>query len=242
MKNKIIDSISIILPIYNEEKRIKRSLNNLNYIKKKFNKIKTEFILINDGSFDNTDNIIKKFVKENNIDLSYIFYKKNKGKGFALKKGVKKSKNAWVLTCDVDFSTSPLEVLNWIRSNQINEKNICYFGSRKLKKSKIKYLIIRKFVGLLLSFILKLILKINIKDTQCGFKMYHHNTAKKIFKKLKENGFVHDIEIILIAKKLNFLIKELPITWSHKKNSKINIFIHGLEFLYKILILKLKNI
>jgi dolichyl-phosphate beta-glucosyltransferase len=243
MKDKIINSISIILPIYNEEKRLKKSLNNFLFIKEKFDKIKTEFILINDGSSDDTDNIIKNFIKEKkNINLKYISYKKNNGKGFALKKGVEKSKNQWVLTCDIDFSTNPLEVLNWIKNNEINEKNICYFGSRKLKKSKIEYLIIRKFMGLLLSLILKLVLKINTKDTQCGFKMYYHNTAKKIFKELKEKGFSHDIEIILIAKKKNFLIKELPVTWTHKDNSKINIFIHSLEFLYKIFILKIKNL
>jgi dolichyl-phosphate beta-glucosyltransferase len=242
MKNKIIKSISIILPIYNEEKRLKESLNNFLFIKKKFDKIKIEFILINDGSFDDTENIIKNFIKKKNINLKYISYKKNKGKGFALKKGVEKSKNQWVLTCDIDFSTNPLEVLNWIKSNEINEKNTCYFGSRKLKKSKIKYLKIRKFMGSLLSQILKLVLKINIKDTQCGFKMYYHKTAKTIFKKLKESGFTHDIEIILIAKEKNFLIKELPVTWTHKDNSKINIFIHSLEFLYKIFILKMKNL
>ena len=100
----------------------------------------------------------------------------------------------------------------------------------------------RKFIGFLFFLILKLTLQISIKDTQCGFKMYHYNTAKKIFKKLKENGFAHDIEIVLIAKKLNFLIKELPITWVHKKNSKIDIFRHGLEFVYKIFMLKIKNI
>ena len=64
MKDKIINSISIILPIYNEEKRLKKSLNNFLFIKEKFGKIKTEFILINDGSSDDTDNIIKNFIKK----------------------------------------------------------------------------------------------------------------------------------------------------------------------------------
>ena len=88
-----------------------------------------------------------------NIKIKYIYYKKNKGKGFALKKGIEKSKNQWILTCDIDFSTSPLEVLNWLKNNQINQKNICYFGSRNLKESKIKYLVIRKITGSFLSLI-----------------------------------------------------------------------------------------
>jgi glycosyltransferase involved in cell wall biosynthesis len=67
MKGKIINSISIILPIYNEEKRLKKSLNNFLFIKEKFDKIKTEFILINDGSSDDTDNIIKNFIKKKKI-------------------------------------------------------------------------------------------------------------------------------------------------------------------------------
>ena len=113
----MINSISIILPIFNEERRIKE---NLIKIKKfnlaKFIKIK-EFILVNDGSKDNTKNIIDNFIKKNKKvikNLKLINHKKNLGKGAALKTGIKKAKNQWILTSDIDFSVSLFELKNWI--------------------------------------------------------------------------------------------------------------------------------
>ena len=103
----MIKSISIILPVFNEEKRIKENLIKI----KKFNltnfiKIK-EFILVNDGSTDSTKNIIDNFIKKNKKtikNLKFINHKKNLGKGAALKTGIKKAKNQWILTSDIDFS------------------------------------------------------------------------------------------------------------------------------------------
>ena len=109
-----ITNISIIFPIYNEERRIKISLNNISKFiaKHKFKKI--EIILVDDGSNDQTENNIKFFLKKlMNNNIKYIKLNKNCGKGYALKKGVLTAKYDWVLTCDIDLSVDLKQIYNW---------------------------------------------------------------------------------------------------------------------------------
>lgn len=232
----MIKSISIIIPFYNEEKRIKRCLNTITRFKKKIN---IEFILVDDGSKDKSNLIVKNFIKkENNIKI--LTLKKNKGKGYAIKKGIDQAKNEWILTSDVDFSVSLNQIMIWINKKYLNQNCSIYFGSRSHNKSIVKAKIHRILLGKIFRFITRVILKIEINDTQCGYKLYRKNIATKIFKKLKTNRFEHDLEIVLNAKKLNYSITELPVTWTHKSNSKINLFIDPLKMFIGILLLKYK--
>lgn len=85
-------------------------------------------------------------------------------------------------------------------------------------------------------------LKIKIKDTQCGYKLYRKKDAIKIFKKMKSHGFEHDIEVVLICRKLDIKIQELPVNWVHKSGSKVNLFKDILKFFIKIFFLKKKYV
>jgi dolichyl-phosphate beta-glucosyltransferase len=241
----MIKSISIILPIFNEEKRIKE---NLIKIKKfnltKFIKIK-EFILVNDGSTDSTKNIIDNFIKKDKKaikNLKLINHKKNLGKGAALKTGIKKAKNQWILTSDIDFSVSLFELKNWIEKYiQFKKKDeIVFFGSRAHNKSIVNSKFYRKIIGYFLSKIIFYFLNIEIKDTQCGFKLYKKKIAKKLFSLIISKGFEHDIELTLILKKNNIKIIELPITWTHKEFSKVDILLDSIKILKSIYLFKNK--
>ena len=103
----MIKSLSIVFPLFNEEKRLSKLLREI----KKFsfkNKFNIEFIFINDGSTDNSLQILKNFKKINKekINFNIVSYKKNKGKGYALKKGVLKATKKWILTIDIDLSVT----------------------------------------------------------------------------------------------------------------------------------------
>jgi dolichyl-phosphate beta-glucosyltransferase len=234
----MIKSISIVIPFYNEKKRI---LSCLNQIKKfKNNKINTEFILVDDGSKDGTDLIIKKFLKKNHKIGKLIQNKNNMGKGYALKMGVSKSKNQWILTADMDMSVPLKQILIWIKNKYIKKESSIYFGSREHKDSIIEAKIYRKILGNIFRFIIKILLKIKIKDTQCGYKLYKKKAGKKIFRKLTINKFEHDLEIVLNAAKINHSITELPVRWSHKSSSKLNIFTDPIKMLYGIILLSFK--
>jgi len=243
----MIKSISIIFPIFNEQNRLHLTFSDISKFNKK-NKIRfLEYIFVDDGSNDNTYKIINNFIKKNknknkNIKFRLIKLEKNKGKGYALKKGIAKANNDWILTIDTDISVSLLEINNWVKKKYLNKKNLIYFGSRNLKKSKTSFKPHRKILGKIFSFMLNILFGITIADTQCGFKLYKKITAKIIFKKIKDHGYVHDVEVILIARKLKYFIKEIPITWIHRDNSKLNIFYDPILMLLKLLLIKKINL
>ncbi len=240
----MIKTLSVILPLYNEEKRLKNLFIKINEFKY-LNKNKLEFIFVDDGSNDNSYLLIKNFIKENKkrIDLKLVSYKNNKGKGFALKKGIAKAKHDWIITVDIDLSVKLEQIKIWQKKKLISQEFKVYFGSRLLVESKVKAKRDRKFIGFIFNIILRKILNSNllhIKDTQCGFKLYKRNIAKKIFKKLTENGYIHDVEILILLQKSNILVKEIPVEWRHKSGSKINLIIDSIIMLNNLLTLKKK--
>ena len=239
----MIESLTIILPLYNEEKRLKESFKKISkFLANNRIKIK-ELIFVDDGSTDNSSEIIKEYIKRNNLknkNLKLIKYKKNKGKGNAIKVGVKNSTGKWVLTSDIDFSVSLFEIINWQKKGYIENKYKVYFGSRSHKKSIVKSKLHRKVIGNLLRLIISFMLNIKLKDTQCGYKLYSRNIAKYVFSKMQSLKFEHDIEIVLILKKKKINIKELPVTWFHVPQSKVNLISDSIKVFKSIFILKKK--
>ena len=97
----MLDSISIIFPLYNEEERLLKFIFNLKKLIKQIRKKNFEIIIVDDGSNDNSENIIKNFLRKfKHKKIKHIYYKQNKGKGYALKKGVERATKNWILTCD----------------------------------------------------------------------------------------------------------------------------------------------
>jgi len=125
----MIKSILIIYPIFNEENRLAKTFGDIEKFDKSYSSIKKEYILVNDGSTDNTLLLIKKRFDKNK-KLRIINYEKNRGKGFALKQGVQHAQNDWLLTTDADCSVSNLQLNDWLKKNYINNINYIYFGSR----------------------------------------------------------------------------------------------------------------
>jgi len=219
----MIKSVSIIYPVFNEEKRLRKTFLDIIKFEKSNKFLKKEYIFVNDGSSDQTLSIIKKEFKNNkNIKVKLVSYNKNMGKGYALKRGVQIAKNDWVLTTDADCSVSNFQLIKWIQKKYLGQNNLIYFGSRNHPLSIVKKKTLRKIVGIIFKFVIRFFFSIKISDTQCGFKLYKLNAARKIFKKISTNDYMHDIEICIIAKKLNIKIKDLPLKWTHVDQSKIN--------------------
>ena len=244
----MIKSLSIIFPVYNEELRLKSSFNHILSFFKKKKPFKTEIIFVDDGSEDNSWSLINNFTnnfknskKNKKIIFQVIKSKKNLGKGSALKLGVKKAKCDWILTADVDMSVSLFQICNWIEKKYINKKYLVYFGTRKHEKSIVKSNFTRQVLGDVMSLLTNVILNIQIQDTQCGYKLYKKSFAKPIFFKMKDFGFNHDLEIILLLKSKNIEIKELPVKWKHKDNSRLNIFWDPVKMLLGIFLMKFRH-
>jgi len=241
----MIKSLSIIFPVFNEELRLKSSFSHIaSFLKKKKN-FKIEIIFIDDGSKDNSYNLITQFVQNlktnNRIKIKVIKSKRNLGKGSALKLGVKKAKHDWILTTDIDMSVSLFQFSNWMKKKLIHRKYFVYFGSRTHEKSIIKKNILRNVLGDIMRFFLSTILNIKMKDTQCGYKLYKKAVAKLIFSKLKNCGFEHDVELVLLLKSKRIKIRELPVKWTHKNSSSLNILWDPIKMLVGIFLLKFRK-
>ena len=238
----MIKSLSIVFPMFNETNRLFRTFKDIEKFKS-LNLIKdTEYIFVDDGSIDDSVRKINNFFRnKKNFNYKIVKIKSNKGKGNALKQGILKANKDWILTLDVDISVSLLQIKKWTNQKLINKENVIYFGSRNLKNSKIKFKFHRKILGIIFSFLLKILFNIDIKDTQCGFKLYKKKIAKRIFSKIKDAGFVHDVEVVLISKKYKYRLKELPVKWIHRKESKLNLYVDTLKMFYKLFIIK-KNL
>ena len=238
----MIKSLSIIFPVFNEELRLNSSFDHIKSFLRKRKNFKTEIIFVDDGSQDNSYKMIKNFIlgqnKKNKIRVLRL--KKNLGKGGALKLAVKKASYDWILTTDVDMSVSLFQIMEWLKKKFLNKKYFVYFGSRTHKRSIVKKNFFRNILGFIMRFLISLVLNINIKDTQCGFKLYKKKIAKIIFAKIKNNGFDHDLEIVLQLKLKKIKIVELPVRWIHKENSSLNVLLDPIKMFLGILRIRIR--
>jgi len=213
--------LSVIIPAYNEEKRLPKTLEEIDkYLRKQ--DYDYEILVVNDGSKDKTVEIAKGLISKIK-NLIVTGYKKNQGKGYAVRFGMLEAKGDYRLFTDADNSTSIDHVEKiW---PEFKKGFDIIIGSRDIKGavSDPPQPWIRK---LILGEGFKLYRKIIIglwetEDTQCGFKCFTKKATEKIFQKCRINRFAFDPEILVIAKKLGYEIKEIPIYWKNDPESKV---------------------
>lgn len=211
--------LSIIIPSYNEENRIKNTLLAIeDYLEDK--KLNAEIIIVNDGSKDRTREVVENY-KRKIEHLKLINLPKNCGKGFAVKSGVEASHGKYILFTDADNST-PIEEFEKLLI-QMKDKNAqLAIGSRYLRGSnvKIKQPYHRIFIGRVGNLLIRLFLIDDIMDTQCGFKLFEHRAAKELFSFQKVKRFGFDMEALVIAQNLNYKIIEVPVSWFNSDESR----------------------
>ena len=237
-------NLSIVIPLYNEEKRLKKTLPIISNFLKNSKKDKIEIIFVSDGSSDRTNDIIKKYklTKSKKYKIRFIKYKNNVGKGYAVKKGILAAKHNWILLCDTDLSVHPNQFKIWFNNKKIKSKKEAYYGSREHKNSIVKASIYRILLGFFFKKLIKYMFKIKLSDTQCGFKVFNKSYSKKIFKMIKSYRFAFDVELTILLNKNGIKIIELPLKWTHKTGSKLSIFKDAPRMIFDIILIKIKNI
>lgn len=208
--------ISLIIPIFNEEERI-HNLNALwDYIENR--KYIRELIVVNDGSTDKSLTLLTNFQKKTKCKL--ISYRKNKGKGYAIKKGILSARGTHVVFMDVDLSTPP-KMLGGLK--KIVRHTDIIVGTRKNNKAILlqRQPRIREVMGAFFTSISQKIIGVNVSDYTCGFKSFSKKAAKKIFTKQRINRWAFDAESLFLAKKYGFSISEFPVEWRDIKGTKV---------------------
>lgn len=213
--------LSVIIPAYNEEKRLPKTLREINsYLKKQT--YTSEIIVVSDGSSDKTVQVVKDLISEIN-NLKVLEFKERLGKGFGVREGIFEAKGEYRIFTDADNSTSIDQIEKMWPEFEAGYDIV--IGSRDIKGAvlTVPQPWLRK---VLLGGGFKLVRKIiiglwTIKDTQCGFKGFKGKAAQDIFSRITIRHFGFDPEVLVIAKKLGYKIKEVPITWVNDAQSKV---------------------
>jgi len=214
-------TISIIIPVYNEESNISSILNHIrNILSETF--FEYELIVINDGSTDKTEPVL---LREQKLDsrVKILSYPRNKGKGHAVKMGVLNSKGDVVCFLDGDLDISPCEIKNYIKELEGCDLVI---ASKAHPLSVITAPIVRKKLSKIFNIFVRLAVGIDIKDTQSGLKIGDGNALRRIFNVMLVKRYAFDVEMLAIASRLNLKIKESPIKITLDRPFKLREIVH----------------
>ncbi len=232
MENEIY--LSVVIPAYNEEKRIKKTLLDVDKFLSAQN-YSYEIIVVDDGSSDGTVKLVKNIGRDVE-NLRVIDNKENHGKGYVVRQGVMEAKGKYRLFMDADNATTIDQVQNLLPF--FNEGYDVVIGNRDLEESQIKkhQPFYKELLGDVGNLLIQILAVPGIKDTQCGFKCFSAEFVEKVFPKLKVDRWGFDIEILALAKKYGHKIKTVPVIWINDEESKVSIggYVNTLKELFQI--------
>lgn len=218
--NKIF--LSVIIPAYNEANRLPATLAEVDkYLSNQ--SFSYEIIVVNDGSADNTAEVVRRLLQSVR-NLKLIDQKLNCGKGAVVRTGMLEAAGDLCLFMDADNSTAISEIekiLPFFSSD--NGSYDVVIGSRAVRGARMEppQVFHKRIAGKLGNLFIQALLLRGIKDTQCGFKCFRREVARKIFSVAKINRWGFDAEILALAKELNYKIKEVPIYWVNHTQSHV---------------------
>jgi len=214
-----IPYLSVVIPAYNEEKRIGNTLEQImRYLNQK--PWDWDIVLVDDGSKDRTVEIAQKAITDSRLKILKNI--ENLGKGASIRKGMLSAKGKFRLFSDADLST-PIEELEKILPYTEKDYGVA-IGSRALKESQleVRQPFYREWMGRIFNCFVRLFVIGSIKDTQCGFKVFTAEAAESIFRVQRLSGFAFDVEVLFLARKKGFKIKEVPVRWINSPASKVH--------------------
>ncbi|MCA9385118.1 bifunctional glycosyltransferase family 2/GtrA family protein [Candidatus Dojkabacteria bacterium] len=214
--------ISIVIPAYNESHRIGKSITKiLEFISNHPDTVE-EIIVVDDGSTDNTKEIVSQF-----SEVVVISYEHNRGKGYALKRGVEAAKGDFIYLCDADLSTPISELPKFITYASTYD---CVIGSRGLRESRERNQPLRSLLGKFGNILINILLDLDITDTQCGFKLISKE-CKAYFSQVSTDRWGYDFEFLYIVRTKNKKIKEIPVQWDAAGGSRVGVKAYATTFI-----------
>ena len=224
---------SIVIPAYNEGARLGVTLNRvLSYITAQG--WDAEVIVVNDGSRDQTPDLVRNF-SEKHPALKLLENPGNRGKGYSVRNGMLNATGDMLLFSDADLS-SPIEEAPKLFEALEAGADIA-IGSRWLKPElqSHRQSLLRQLYGRLFNLILRVVLGLNFKDTQCGFKAVTRRAALEIFPKQMIERWGFDPEILYLACRSGLKIREVPVVWAHSEGTRINPLRDGIRMFGEVL-------
>ncbi|MDR3698547.1 MAG: glycosyltransferase family 2 protein [Candidatus Sulfopaludibacter sp.] len=211
-------SISIIIPAYNEEKRLPSTLK---IVKAYLDRTPWDFcevVVVDDGSRDGTAAVAES------AGVRVLRNPGNRGKGYTVRHGMMEARGEWSLFTDADLS-SPIDELAklWDAVEQSGAQGA--IGSRALDRKLVgvHQPPFREIMGRVFNLVMRLVTGLPFHDTQCGFKLFQTRAAHEIFRRQLLDGFGFDVEVLFIAKRLGFRTLEVPVRWNDVAGTKVSL-------------------
>lgn len=202
------EKLSVVVPAYNEGKNIYENLRKMDEMIGSFSN-NYELIVVNDGSHDNTkEEIVRAATQSSHIIPAG--YETNRGKGGAIREGVQCATGKYIAFLDADLDLSPMHLKSFMEKMS-QSGAVAVIGSKLHKDSDVDYPLPRRIMSIGYYVILKVMFRLNIKDTQTGVKLFQAEMLKQVITHVTSNGFAYDIEILALITMFGGKIEEMPV-------------------------------
>jgi dolichyl-phosphate beta-glucosyltransferase len=215
-------SISIVIPAYNEERRLPATLRSvLDYLGTS-DWQGWEIVVVNDGSKDGTAAVAAEFAASR-PGIRVLENPGNRGKGYSVRHGMLEARNDWVLFTDSDLS-APIEEVDKMVAAAGSQGASVVIGSRALDRRLIQVhqSLFREAAGRIFNLLMRVAIGLPFADTQCGFKLFERSAAQQVFRRQRIERWGFDAEVLFIARRLGYKTIEVPVRWSHAEGTKVS--------------------
>jgi len=226
--------LSIIIPAYKEEENISGTLSSITeYLRGK--DLLCEVILIDDGSTDSTVSKAHDFAGKL-PHFRVIESTPNMGKGFVLRKAMLEASGEWLMFMDADSSVLVSELDDFLPL--LNEEYDIYIASRRIAGSDVDMPLKRELFGKIYIILARIVLGLKVSDINCGFKLFSRRAARDVFSRQIMNDWSYDAEVLNLANKSGYKIKEIPVKWVYKDTSKVSPLRDGIKSFWSLIRIK----
>ena len=227
--------LSIIIPAYNEEKRLPNTLEQVfRFLEDQ--SYTSEVIVVENGSNDRTYETADEFTKQHkNL---FVIHDEQRGKGGAVQRGVREARGEYVLFCDADLSM-PVEEVNKFLPPALNDFDIAIASREAPGAVRYNEPYYRHLTGRVFNMLIRLMVLPNLQDTQCGFKCLRAEVARDIFRFQTLTGWAFDVELLYIARHHGYRVIEIPIDWYFNADSKVRVLRDSWRMFVDLLVIRL---
>jgi glycosyltransferase involved in cell wall biosynthesis len=215
-----IPALSVIVPTFNEERCIREFLERVSAFLES-QELMWEIVVVDDGSSDQTVARVEH-AKEADARIR-LLTQPHRGKGAAVRKGMLGALGAWRLMTDADLSVAPDEWATFLGAAVGTDAEVIV-GSREAAGSRrIGEPLSRHLIGRIFNWVVRLFVLPGIQDTQCGFKLLRADAARDVFPHVITDGFAFDVELLFLARRAGFLVREVGVVWVCRKDSRVSV-------------------
>ena len=220
MKSK--SSLSIVIPVYNEEQRLSITFGALDEFLERGLFADMDVVFVNDGSTDETSEILKSY--KPTVPVKVMEYNRNRGKGYAVTTGMLATTGDYALMTDADMSTPFDQIERFLP--YLEEGKEVLVGNRRIPGSHLEKTQpwIRRSMGRCYTILANIITGVPVSDFTCGFKIFSKEARQKVFTRTKIERWSYDTEILYLAYRAGYPIVEVPVRWINDEGTRVNLW------------------